>query len=100
MYYRIKNERDAETPVKTREKNEEDAHEEDEDTNVVLATDNKYNNTREGKKEGGNGDGGDKLDFLFKKQGELFKKNIWGSDNRMKNLYNVKEPFDGYRVFM
>ncbi len=100
MSDRIKNERDAETPVKTREKNEEDAHEEDEDTKVVLATDNKYNNTQEGKKEGGNGDAGDKLDFLFKKQDELFKKNIGDSDNRMKNLYNVKEPFDGYRVFM
>jgi dimeric dUTPase (all-alpha-NTP-PPase superfamily) len=98
MSDRIKNERDAETPVKTRKKDEEDEHEEDEDTMGVLATDNKYNNTQEGKKEGDNGD--DKLDFLFKKQGELFKKNIGDSDNRMKNLYNVKEPFDGYRVFM
>jgi len=96
MSDRIKNERDTETPVKTREKNEEDAHEEDEDTKRVLATNNKYNNTQEEKKEGGD----DKLDFLFKKQGELFKKNIGDSDNRMKNIYNVKEPFDGYRVFM
>jgi dimeric dUTPase (all-alpha-NTP-PPase superfamily) len=100
MSDRIKNERDAETPGKTRKKNEEDEHEEDEDTKGVLATNNKYNNTQEWKKEGGNGGGGDKLDFLFKKQGELFKKNIGDSDNRMKNLYNVKEPFDGYRVFM
>jgi dimeric dUTPase (all-alpha-NTP-PPase superfamily) len=95
MSDRIKNERDAETPGKTRKKNEEDEDEEDEDTKDVLATDNKYNNTQEEKKEGG-----DKLDFLFKKQGELFKKNIENSDNRMKNLYKVKEPFDGYRVFM
>jgi dimeric dUTPase (all-alpha-NTP-PPase superfamily) len=95
MSDRIENERDAETPGKTRKKNKED-----EDTKDVLATNNKYNNTQEGKKEGGNGGGGDKLDFLFKKQGELFKKNIGDSDNRMKNLYKVKEPFDGYRVFM
>ena len=95
MSDRIKNERDAETSGKTRKKNEEDEHEEDEDTKDVLATNNKYNNTQEEKKEGG-----DKLDFLFKKQGELFKKNIENSDNRMKNLYKVKEPFDGYRVFM
>ena len=95
MSDRIKNERDAETPGKTRKKNDEDEHEEEEDTKGVLATNNKYNNTQDGKKEGG-----DKLDFLFKKQGELFKKNIVDSDNRMKNLYNVKEPFDGYRVFM
>ena len=96
MSDRIKNERDAETPGKTRKKNEEDGDEEIKD---VLATNNKYNNTQEWKKEG-NDSGGDKLDFLFKKQGELFKKNIGDSENRMKNLYNVKEPFDGYRVFM
>ena len=96
MSDRLKNEGDAETPGKTRKKNEEYEHEKDEDTKDVLATDNKYNNTQEEKKEGGD----DKLDFLFKKQDELFKKNIGDSDNRMKNLYNVKEPFDGYRVFM
>ncbi len=42
----------------------------------------------------------DKLDVLFKKQSELFKKDIADSENKMRNLYHVIEPFDGYRVFM
>jgi len=42
----------------------------------------------------------DKLDFLFNKQHELFKKQLETSENKMKNLYEIKEPFDGYRIFM
>lgn len=42
----------------------------------------------------------DKLDFLFNKQNELFKKQLENAENKMKNLYEIKEPFDGYRVFM
>ncbi len=42
----------------------------------------------------------DKLDFLFNKQNELFKKQLENAENKMKNLYEMKEPFDGYRVFM
>ncbi len=45
---------------------------------------------------------GDKLDILFDKQNELFKKQLENSAavNKMKNLYEIKEPFDGYRIFM
>ncbi len=45
---------------------------------------------------------GDKLDILFDKQNELFKKQLENSAavNKMKNLYDIKEPFDGYRIFM
>ena len=45
---------------------------------------------------------GDKLDILFDKQNELFKKQLENSTavNKMKNLYEIKEPFDGYRIFM
>ncbi|MER5175637.1 MAG: dUTPase [Candidatus Nitrosocosmicus sp.] len=42
----------------------------------------------------------DKLDFLFNKQNELFKKQMENTENKMKNLYEIKEPFDGYRLFM
>ena len=44
----------------------------------------------------------DKLDILFDKQNELFKKQLENSSavNKMKNLYEIKEPFDGYRIFM
>ncbi len=42
----------------------------------------------------------DKLDFLFNKQNELFKKQMESTENKMKNLYEIKEPFDGYRLFM
>lgn len=42
----------------------------------------------------------DKLDFLFNKQNELFKKQLENTENKMKNLYEIKEPFDGYRLFM
>ena len=45
---------------------------------------------------------GDKLDILFDKQNELFNKQLENSAavNKMKNLYEIKEPFDGYRIFM
>ena len=45
---------------------------------------------------------GDKLDLLFDKQNELFKKQLKNSTavNRMKNLYEINEPFGGYRIFM
>lgn len=45
---------------------------------------------------------GDKLDLLFDKQSELFKKQLenGSAENKMKNLYEIKEPFDGYRIFM
>jgi dimeric dUTPase (all-alpha-NTP-PPase superfamily) len=42
----------------------------------------------------------DKLDFLFNKQNELYKKQLENSENKMKNLYDIKEPFEGYRIFM
>jgi dimeric dUTPase (all-alpha-NTP-PPase superfamily) len=42
----------------------------------------------------------DMLEFLFNKQKELYKKQIANSENKMKNLYEIKEPFDGYRIFM
>lgn len=93
MSDRIKNERGIDSLGKTKEEEDKGT-----DTNDVSATNNKNMDTHKWKKEGG--DSGDKLDFLFKKQGELFKKSIGDSENRMKNLYRVKEPFDGYRVFM
>ena len=45
---------------------------------------------------------GDKLDILFDKQNELFKKQLENSTsvNKMRNLYQIEEPFDGYRIFM
>ncbi|MDP8907465.1 MAG: dUTPase [Thermoproteota archaeon] len=45
---------------------------------------------------------GDKLDILFDKQNELFKKQLENSAavNKMRNLYEIKEPFEGYRIFM
>jgi dimeric dUTPase (all-alpha-NTP-PPase superfamily) len=45
---------------------------------------------------------GDKLDILFDKQNELFKKQLENSAavNKMKNLYEINDPFDGYRIFM
>ena len=44
----------------------------------------------------------DKLDLLFDKQNELFKKQLGNTAavNKMRNLYEIKEPFDGYRIFM
>jgi dimeric dUTPase (all-alpha-NTP-PPase superfamily) len=42
----------------------------------------------------------DKLDFLFNKQNELFKKQLENNKNKMINLYEISEPFEGYRVFM
>jgi dimeric dUTPase (all-alpha-NTP-PPase superfamily) len=42
----------------------------------------------------------DKLDFLFDKQNELFKKQLENNKNKMENLYEIKEPFEGYRIFM
>jgi dimeric dUTPase (all-alpha-NTP-PPase superfamily) len=42
----------------------------------------------------------DKLDILFNKQNELYKKQLENSENKMKNLYDIKEPFEGYRIFM
>ncbi|HEY6534300.1 MAG TPA: dUTPase [Candidatus Nitrosocosmicus sp.] len=43
----------------------------------------------------------DKLDILFNKQNELFKKNINNNNkNKMNNLYDIEEPFEGYRIFM
>jgi dimeric dUTPase (all-alpha-NTP-PPase superfamily) len=42
----------------------------------------------------------DMLEFLFRKQNDLYKAQLEKSENKMKNLYNIKEPFDGYRIFM
>jgi dimeric dUTPase (all-alpha-NTP-PPase superfamily) len=42
----------------------------------------------------------DKLDFLFDKQNELFKKQLGNNKNKMQNLYEIREPFEGYRIFM
>ncbi len=42
----------------------------------------------------------DKLDFLFDKQNELFKKQLGKNKNKMQNLYEIREPFEGYRIFM
>ena len=43
----------------------------------------------------------DKLDMLFNKQNELFKKDINNNNkNKMNNLYDIEEPFEGYRIFM
>ena len=42
----------------------------------------------------------DKLDFLFDKQNELFKKQLENNKNKMENLYEIREPFEGYRIFM
>ena len=58
---------------------------------------------------GGGGGGGedrrqgdDKLDILFSKQRELFKKQLKNTTavNKMKKLYETEEPFEGYRIFM
>jgi dimeric dUTPase (all-alpha-NTP-PPase superfamily) len=99
MYDRIDNERGLNTRGETKKEEEEEEMEDTHtDANDVSATNKKSNNHKEWKKQGD--DVGDKLDFLFKKQNELFKKNTGNSENKMKNLYNVKEPFDGYRIFM
>jgi len=42
----------------------------------------------------------DMLEILFNKQKELYKKQLANSENKMKNIYEIKEPFDGYRIFM
>ena len=43
----------------------------------------------------------DRLEILFNKQNELFKKKLnTDNKNKMNNLYDLKEPFDGYRLFM
>jgi dimeric dUTPase (all-alpha-NTP-PPase superfamily) len=42
----------------------------------------------------------DMLEILFDKQKELYKKQLANSENKMKNIYDIKEPFDGYRIFM
>jgi dimeric dUTPase (all-alpha-NTP-PPase superfamily) len=42
----------------------------------------------------------DKLEVLFDKQNDLFKKELGSTENKMKSLYEIKEPFDGYRIFM
>ena len=42
----------------------------------------------------------DMLEILFYKQKELYKKQLANSENKMKNIYEIKEPFDGYRIFM
>jgi dimeric dUTPase (all-alpha-NTP-PPase superfamily) len=102
MSDRIKNERGIDSPEKTEKNEEEDKGTYGTHTKDVSATDNKDNKTQNKKNQNDACDSGgvDKLDLLFKKQGELFKKNIGDSENKMKNLYHVKEPFDGYRVFM
>lgn len=72
------------------------------DNNNSTVNNEKYN-SREG--EGEEAASGvemmvDKLDFLFNKQNELYKKQLKNSENKMKNLYDIKEPFEGYRIFM
>lgn len=50
----------------------------------------------------------DKLDLLFQKQKALISQELDSSnrdnnkkvENKMKRLYQVKEPFQGYRIFM
>jgi dimeric dUTPase (all-alpha-NTP-PPase superfamily) len=42
----------------------------------------------------------DMLEILFNKQKELYKKQLANSENKMKNIYEIEEPFDGYRIFM
>ena len=97
----IKNEKDEETAGKTRKKEEGKDEDKDTCTNDVSAANNKNIDPHQGKRQDDDsGDNSDKLDFLFKKQSELFKKDIVDSENKMRNLYHVKEPFDGYRVFM
>jgi dimeric dUTPase (all-alpha-NTP-PPase superfamily) len=63
--------------------------ESDINTNIENNNVKKENNERE-----------DRLEFLFKRQKELYKKQLANSENKMKNLYKIKEPFDGYRIFM
>jgi dimeric dUTPase (all-alpha-NTP-PPase superfamily) len=52
---------------------------------------------------------GDKLEYLFKQQKSLisqdysqydYDKNGQLPENKMKRLYDVSEPFSGYRIFM
>ena len=78
-----------------------DDKDDDDDENTHDAADNptlkniqkNNNNIHENKID-------DKLDFLFNKQNELYKKQLENMENKMKNLYEIKEPFEGYRVFM
>ncbi|MDQ4073414.1 MAG: dUTPase [Thermoproteota archaeon] len=42
----------------------------------------------------------DHLEFLFRKQTELFSKQLNNTENKMANIYKRNEPFDGYRLFM
>src|SRR5215218_5376824 len=70
MSDRTKNENGIDSPGKTKEEENEDK---DTDTNDVLATNNKNIDSHEWKKKDGD-NSGDKLDLLFKRQGELFKK--------------------------
>jgi dimeric dUTPase (all-alpha-NTP-PPase superfamily) len=67
------------------------------DNNSTLNSKKKYN--IEGASSGAE-KMDDKLDFLFNKQNELYKKQLENSENKMKNLYDIKEPFEGYRIFM
>ena len=69
------------------------------DTIETTVQNNKINNEsviKESKKE----EQIDMLDFLFSKQNDLYKAQLENSENKMKNLYNIKDPFDGYRIFM
>ena len=52
---------------------------------------------------------GDKLDYLFEQQKSLIsqdysqingKENVHPPENKMKRLYETREPFSGYRIFM
>ena len=71
------------------------------DNNNSTVNNEKYNSReREGAGEAGVEMMDDKLDFLFNKQNELYKKQLENSENKMKNLYDIKEPFEGYRIFM
>jgi dimeric dUTPase (all-alpha-NTP-PPase superfamily) len=67
------------------------------DNNNSTVNNKKYN-SRESAAAAENID--DKLDFLFNKQNEHYKKQLENSENKMKNLYDIKEPFEGYRIFM
>jgi dimeric dUTPase (all-alpha-NTP-PPase superfamily) len=68
------------------------------DNNNSTVNNKKYNSREE--EEAGVEMMDDKLDFLFNKQNELYKKQLENSENKMKNLYDIKEPFEGYRIFM
>ncbi|HEY6668841.1 MAG TPA: dUTPase [Candidatus Nitrosopolaris sp.] len=41
----------------------------------------------------------DKLELLFRQQTQLIQE-IKNTHNKMQEIYGIKEPFEGYRIFM